>query len=903
MGVAADLKAQHLISEWIAQQTELHPKGNGRFVGLCPMHDDHRPSLQVNDHGSRKGTGTFRCFVCNRGGDLFDWLVWTKGLSVSEAIELVADATPGWTKRKNDPVEVKQRQERDEAAEVMEAAVAWLKSQLRQEHIELLARRNGLTPATIKLAEIGYGAPGFREAMNAVGYSDDVLYNVALLDKARETGRLYFPFERTLTIPMRDQGRIVYMTGRKLEDKPAQQKYRHQTVTRSGNEPHSPYIFRPLYWLDSLRKPDIERLYIVEGPMDALAIEQRQELLGGNVAVVAHLSNTLSPEQAQVLAPLAQGVAVTVIADGDDRGIRGGDDLRGGALMSAEQLSKVGISARVMICKAGEDPASMGDDLANLKESLDPVDVWCRHVLPGLADQQKTKVLKDRLIPLLASYPVIDRDAGIGQVASALGQNTATLKGAIAEFLKETPAQREQRWPLTDLGNAQRMVHLFGNNIRYCYPQNKWYTWAGNRWEQDRTGQIERYGKATIQAMRQEAAKLSGKAALDLTKFCNVTERQTRRIAMIQAAQSEEGIPVLPTDFDADRWLLNTESGIMDLRNLTFAESTREAMLSKLAPVRYEVAAQCPRWLSFMDEVTDGNTELQQYLQRASGYSLTGDTRERCFFLLYGTGSNGKSVFLSVLRRLLGDYAQTAAFETFLSRKGDAGIRNDLASLFGIRFVVASEAGAGRMLDEGMVKVITGHTDEIRCRFLHQEEFSYRPQFKLWLATNHLPKISGTDRGIWSRVRMIPFTVTIPAERQDRELEDKLSQELPGILNWALEGLVLWQKDGLGDCAAITEATEEYREDSDVLAEFLGDETVTDSQAMIPARDLYERYLSWCEAAHERFPMQYRNFNSSLTSRGVETTRSGNGSKYWRGLRLQEAGQQTMDYPQDKRND
>jgi len=866
------------------------------------MHDDHSPSLTVDDHGSKNGTGTFRCWTCGVGGDLFDWLVWTEKMSTAEAIEHVAENTQGWNKKKTDPAEVIRRQQRQAAADIMADAVAWFKDQLRPDHVELLARRNGLTPATIQLAEIGYGGPGFRQAMNAVGHSDERLYEMALLDKSDETGRLFFPFERLLTIPMRDQGRIVYITGRKLEDH-AKPPYRHQTINRHGNEPHSPFVYRPLYWIDSLRKPDVERIYLVEGPMDALAVQQRADLLGGHLGVVAHLGNAISPDHAKILAPMAEGIEVIILADGDDAGIFGGKNLSGGAVKSAEVLAQCGVSSRILICRPDTDPSSMGDDLGSLGEPSDPVTIWCREVLPGQTSQKQTELLKTRLVPLLASYPAIERADGVAQVATALSQNPMTIKQAIAEHLKDAPPEQQDQYARTDLGNAKRLIDTYGDNLHYCYPQVQWYVWDENRWEVDRLGRLEKYGSDILATLQREAAKLSGEARTTARKFADLSEKQPRRIAMIQGAQHIGSVPVLPADFDADPWAMNTQSGVVDLKTLQVSEARREAMCSKLAPVTYSTQAQCPSWLKFLDEITAGDMDLQQYLQRAVGYSLTGDTSEECFFLLYGaTGQNGKSTFLRVVQAMLGDYATTASFDTFLARKGDAGIRNDVAALVGRRMVIAIEANAGKMLDEALIKSITGR-DLITARFMRQEFFTFMPQFKLWLATNHQPVIRGTDGAIWRRVKKIPFMVRIPDERLDRHLDDKLHQERMGIFVWALEGLSMWKRDGLGDCQSVDAATQDYRDESDVLAEFISDEIREDITApILPGRELFGLYQGWCERVGERFPFSYRNFNEELRSRGLQSCRSDKGL-CWKGITLNTDDNPTLEYPQDKRND
>ena len=209
------------------------------------------------------------------------------------------------------------------------------------------------------------------------------------------------------------------------------------------------------------------------------------------------------------------------------------------------------------------------------------------------------------------------------------------------------------------------------------------------------------------------------------------------------------------------------------------------------------------------------------YVQTAVGYSLTGLTSEQCFFVLHGLGDNGKTKLMETIKALMGDYATQTPTETFLVKGRGGQIPNDIAALRGARLVTSVEVDAGRHLSEALIKQVTGE-DEVTARFLYKELFTFKPQFKLWLATNHKPVIRGSEHAIWRRIRLIPFTVKIPEAEQDKTLGNKLLSELPGILNWALEGCRLWQAEGLTAPAAVQAATQEYREEMDVLGDFRG---------------------------------------------------------------------------------
>jgi putative DNA primase/helicase len=275
-----------------------------------------------------------------------------------------------------------------------------------------------------------------------------------------------------------------------------------------------------------------------------------------------------------------------------------------------------------------------------------------------------------------------------------------------------------------------------------------------------------------------------------------------------------------------------------------------------------------------------GNLGLINFLQKILGYSLTGSTREQCLFFLYGLGANGKSTLLEVVQSLWGDYATRTSSETFLAKK-PGGIPNDVAALRGARLAAAVEVEQGRRLAEVLVKEMTGG-DTISARFMRAEWFSFKPQFKIFLATNHKPIIRGTDFAIWRRIRLIPFTVQIPKEEQDRDLPEKLRGELPGILNWAMAGCLQWRFGGLEPPKEVDDATQDYRAEMDVLGDFIAERCILDPGADATAAELYKSYTSWAEENGEKRPLTQRAFGMSLTERGFERGK-GTGNK---GIRL-----------------
>jgi putative DNA primase/helicase len=357
------------------------------------------------------------------------------------------------------------------------------------------------------------------------------------------------------------------------------------------------------------------------------------------------------------------------------------------------------------------------------------------------------------------------------------------------------------------------------------------------------------------------------------------SEKVERVMAIEKLARSM--VPIVPEMLDTDPWLLNVDNGTLDLRTGQLRPHRREDRITKLAPVAYDPLATCPQWEAFLDCIFDKNKNLIDFVQRLFGYSLTGEVSEQALVFLYGTGANGKSTFLLVLQALLGEYAEQAAPELLLQKKGDSH-PTEVADLFGRRVAVSTEVEAGRSWSEVQIKQLTGG-DRIKARFMRKDFFEFQPTHKLFVAANHKPRVRGTDNGIWRRIRLIPFCVTIPEHARDKNLVKKLQAELPGILAWAVRGCLAWQKDGLGEPAEVKAATEAYREEMDALGEFFDDCCIVGPKVEAKAQDLYGAYVKWCETNGER-PMGQRSFGMALRERGFKDRKSG--VKVWVGVGL-----------------
>ena len=449
----------------------------------------------------------------------------------------------------------------------------------------------------------------------------------------------------------------------------------------------------------------------------------------------------------------------------------------------------------------------------------------------------------------------------------------------VTESIQVTPkleVDTKQNQGRTDTANARRLVALHSGSIRYVAAWGKWILWDGCRWTTDNSRTIDAKAKDVADSLWKNVVAVKDDVLHEVHKqiiqFARNSSNARGLRDMVDLARSEPAIAVTLDVLDSAPWLLNVENGTVDLRAGTLQEHRQDDYLTKMAPVQFDPAAQCPQWIAFLDTVMAGDASLVAYLQRLVGVSLTGQTTEHILPVLYGTGANGKSVFLSTIRRLLGgNYAMKAARDMLLARSSNAH-PTALADLFGKRFVACIETEAGSRLAESLVKELSGG-DRIRARHMRQDYWEFEPTHKIWLAVNHKPVIQGTDHGIWRRIKLIPFSVTIADEDQDHELPDKLADELPGILNWAIAGCLSWQKNGLVDPSAVKAATADYRSSMDTLSEFISDRCVTGADRTVRLSAIHDALKAWSDE-HDEHPITSRALAKALTERGYAKRRS-----------------------------
>jgi putative DNA primase/helicase len=431
-------------------------------------------------------------------------------------------------------------------------------------------------------------------------------------------------------------------------------------------------------------------------------------------------------------------------------------------------------------------------------------------------------------------------------------------------------------------------VARHGADIHYISEWEKWIVWDKNskRWKIDNDGAITRLAEETAVSIFSEALLLNNHADRnELLKHAVRSQSESRLTAMVKLARAEPGVTISAEHLDAEPWLLAVQNGVVNLKEGIFREGRRTDLITKCAGVSFDPDARCPNWEQFLATITASDRDLQDYLQRAVGYLLTGSVREEVAFIFYGVGRNGKSTFRETLHKMMGSYALAADATLLIQRKLPGGATEEIARLKGRRFVAVNETAENDQLDEARIKFITSQ-DVITARNLYGHFFDFFPTHKTLLATNHKPVIRGTDEGIWRRVHLIPFVVSIPPRDVERDFREKrLLPELSGILNWALAGLAAYLKQGLSPPLSVRASTEEYRSDMDVVGQWIAERCEIEPQATVTTSLAHEDYTRW---ANEEvgWTLTKLRFRRHLSDRGFSPAKGTGGVRLIKGLRL-----------------
>jgi putative DNA primase/helicase len=410
----------------------------------------------------------------------------------------------------------------------------------------------------------------------------------------------------------------------------------------------------------------------------------------------------------------------------------------------------------------------------------------------------------------------------------------------------------------------------------YVVEKKQWMIWNGNYWEADQCSYITKMAYQFVTEAK--AALFDQKSFTDASNLLSF-ESVNRLENISKFAATDRSVSA--SDFDTDPFLLATQDNWVDLKTGRSITPNPDFLVSKALSISHSVQAECPNFRKFLNDVFEEDSELIGFVQQAIGYSLTGSTAEQCLFIMIGDGANGKSTFINVMNKLLGSYGTTAASQTLIAN-GGASVGDDLVDLIGARLITVSETEEGQSLAEAKIKQMTGG-DTLKGRPLYGNWVQFSIIGKLWLATNNLPQINNTDHGIWRRIKAIPFNRTFKAEEQDKYLSDKLMAELPGILNWAIEGCLEWQKDGLQTPDIIEQQVAEYKSAMDSISQFINEECEVGKEHSYPASKFHQAYRDWCSGAGRK-PQSATAFKRSLEKlKNVYQHRSSNGLQ-WHGI-------------------
>ena len=625
---------------------------------------------------------------------------------------------------------------------------------------------------------------------------------------------------------------------------PGRKEFRPWDAKRRKMAPPEP---RPLYHQPGLVAA--EQVILVEGEKCA------QALIDAGLVATTAMHGANAPVDKTDWSPLA-GKAVLIWPDRDKPGF-------GYAEAAAQAVLMAGATSCAILLAPDAKP--QGWDAADaLAEGFD--------VAGFIATGPRIAVQPFDDDPVPSGHPDEPDQEGLDQ--EGLDQDDAQ-SGSQGQPSSQARHNDATVWGTED-ALAVSFTRRYQRDWRYIAAWGKWLMWDGQRWRAEETLAATDLIRHVCRHAAVRAASMKVATKLAASSTVGGVER---------LARSDRRHAATTDEWDADIWLINTPGGVVDLRSGRMRPHDRADRMTKIAAASLVPGSSCPTWLRFLDQVTGGDAELQRYLQRMFGYCLTGSTQEHALFFLYGTGANGKSVFVNTLFTLLGDYAANAPMDTFMETRGDRH-PTDLAGLRGARFVGATETEQGRRWNESKIKEITGG-DRVSARFMRQDFFTYVPQFKLVIAGNHKPAIRNIDEAMRRRLHLIPFTITVPPDKRDKQLQAKLLLEASGIFSWGVQGCLAWQQEGLRQPQSVLDATDEYFEAEDALGRWLEECCVRQPNAKALTAELFADWRQWAEAAGE-FVGSQKRFADLLLTRGLEKWRNGMGLRGFQGVGLKE---------------
>lgn len=859
-----EIKARIDLVELISPHVVLKQHGKDH-KGLCPFHAERTPSFTV--HPER---GCWRCFGCGRGGDCFDFLMEREGLTFVEAAKKLAGQLGAeWKKPRWEDRIVATYDYRNEQGELLFQAV-------RLAHPKEFKQRQ---PDDSKPGGWDWSIQGVRR----------VLYQLPEVLAAVAQQKVIFSPEGEKDC---DNLRALGLTA----------------TTNAGGAGRGKWDASPV---EILAGAHVVVLPDHDGPP-----ENGKE---------GYVGQAFAQEKARSLSQLAASVRVLDLSlHWPEMPLKGdvSDWLAAGH--TREQLLALAKGCPVWtegqwirptpVPAANGHVAAQENGHANGHAEFTDFD---RTILAGLiARHQEGKfwqpevigalrTARDREPLLFGSAWETCRKLGVPlrQLKDALSAGGSGQNGKTRQRDPEAgPDDSEEELRLTDLGNGERLIRAYGQNLHFFMEKDCWLEWSGACWQEDERFGIYHKAKEVIRSIYQEAAQApTAEDRERIAKHAFQSEAGERVNQMVTLAKRcGPNIAIRASDMDLDPWLLNCLSGTIDLRNGSVKPHDRLDLITQVCPTFYDPDAECPVFEEFLRVSMDDDQEMITYLQRVMGFCLTGVPADRVMWFFHGSGGNGKSTFLDILEEILAGYAKKTPADTLMMKPHGDGIPNDLAQLHSARFVSSQEQAEGQRINESRLKDLTGR-DTISARFLRKEFFQFKPKFKLIMYGNHRPQIRGRDDGIWDRMKLVPWTVQIPDEQKDPHLPAKLRLEMAGILAYAVRGCLRWQELGsLEHPEKVKFATGEYRKEQDPLSDFITDCFVHEEDTWSKNSDVWATYEWWCKTNGEKHPLGRKGFTQQLLERGYQSDNdTTKGGRIWWGFRLVETRSSYNGYEPD----
>ena len=789
------LKRETDIVKVVGHYTNLTKRGHN-FIGLCIFHDDHNPSMEVNPIKQ-----TFKCYSCNTGGDVIDFIQNAEGLEFIPAAEFLGaeNIKDEWKPNLSIPTNV---------------------------------------PPLVKQDRITSKPPlGSRPKQLTIRLND---------------GEKWEKYDPVKTWDYKDEnGDLIGIAARYEVN--GKKEPRMWTFAKRGDDASEwgcgAFNYpRPLFNLDKITNSELPVL-IVEGEKCAEAAGHLiPQYVSTTWSMGAHGMDRTSFE------PL-RGRKVVLMPDNDDAG-------RECMFKLAEVLSSPdGLNCEVKILDTSEmaDKWDIADALASGWDSKQFI-AWAK---------KRVNPYVNKLVEKKTPEPTELKTEPITKPKLAI-VNTPARTVAQGNTIVNIPATSQeveiQAVNMSPDFFMQKFIDFHGADWRHIHAWNKWLQWDGDTWVTDTDytyfDEIRQLIRASMYWDEARGLTEAQKAKFTFRAFIG---------GVGELISAHQQVRSKPDKWDANNMLLGIPGGVIDLKTGKSIDGAREQLISRKTAIKPE-SGDCPLWISTINRATNNDPEMLDYLQRMAGYILTGETKEECFFFVYGPGASGKSTFCRTLTEILNEYSQAASMDAFMARQNQEHA-TEIARMAGARLVVATETDEGARWNESRIKALTGR-DKISARFMRGDLFDFQPTAKILIAGNHKPQLRSVGEEMKRRIHLIDFPTSIPEAERDRDLNEKLRLEYPQILNWMIEGAIKWNQQGLKRPESIMQATNEYLADEDGYSTWMQENCVIGSGEKCAIHIAYQSFQSWCDSTGEYCPSQKR-FAQRLVEKGYSRVKSG----------------------------